>query len=58
MIIRTISRQHTGGATKRRDQPEWMTDGPSVVLSLISGLPVIRAQVSVAATRSKKARAR
>jgi hypothetical protein len=26
-ITRTISRQHTGGATKKKDQPEWMTDG-------------------------------
>jgi hypothetical protein len=27
--IRTTSKQHTGGATKKRDQPEWMTDGRS-----------------------------
>ena len=30
MTIRTISKQHTGGVTKKKDQPEWMTDGPSV----------------------------
>jgi hypothetical protein len=34
MIIRTISKQHTGGVTKKKDQPEWMTDGPSVDHSL------------------------
>jgi hypothetical protein len=30
MIIRTIFKQHIGGVTKKKDQPEWMTDGPSV----------------------------
>jgi hypothetical protein len=30
MIIRTISKQPTGGVTEKKDQPEWMTDGPSV----------------------------
>ena len=29
-IIRTTSRQHTGGAMKRKHQPEWMTDGRSL----------------------------
>jgi hypothetical protein len=28
--IQTISKQRTGGVTEKRDQPEWMTDGPSV----------------------------
>jgi hypothetical protein len=28
---RTISRQRIGGVTKKRDQPEWMTDGESAV---------------------------
>ena len=27
MIIRTTSRQHTGGAMKRKDQPEWKSNG-------------------------------
>ena len=27
--IRTISRQHTGGVTEKKDQPEWMNDGRS-----------------------------
>lgn len=31
MIIRTISKQHTGGATKKRDQPGWMGDGRSAI---------------------------
>jgi hypothetical protein len=31
MTIQTIFKQHTGGATEKKDQPEWMTDGPSVV---------------------------
>ena len=31
MIIQTISKQHTGGATKKKDQAEWTNDGPSVV---------------------------
>jgi hypothetical protein len=31
MIIRTTSKQHTGGAMEKKDQPEWMTDGQSVV---------------------------
>jgi hypothetical protein len=26
-IIRTTSRQHTGGAMKKRAQPGWMTEG-------------------------------
>jgi hypothetical protein len=30
MIIRTISKRHTGGAMEKKDQPERMTDGPSV----------------------------
>ena len=30
--IRTIFKQHTGGAMKRKDQPEWMTDSPSAPL--------------------------
>ena len=30
MIILTISKQHTGGATERKDRPEWMTDSTSV----------------------------
>jgi hypothetical protein len=29
MIIRTISRQHIGGITEKKDQPEWMTDSRS-----------------------------
>lgn len=29
MIIRTISKQRIGGATEKKDQPEW-TDGRSV----------------------------
>jgi hypothetical protein len=35
MIIRTISKQHTGGATGKKDQPESTTDGPSVGRSLV-----------------------
>jgi hypothetical protein len=31
MTIRTISKQHTGGVTEKKDQPEWMTDGQSAV---------------------------
>jgi hypothetical protein len=27
MTTQTISKQHTGGAMERKDQPEWMTDG-------------------------------
>jgi hypothetical protein len=30
MTTRTTSKQHTVGVTKRRDQPEWMTNGRSV----------------------------
>jgi hypothetical protein len=30
MIIQRIFKQRTGGAMKRKDQPEWMTDGRSV----------------------------
>jgi hypothetical protein len=30
MTIRTISKQPTGGATEKKDQLEWTTDGPSV----------------------------
>ena len=26
--IQTISKQHTGGVMEKRDQAEWMTDGP------------------------------
>jgi hypothetical protein len=29
MIIRTISKRHTGGAMEKKDQPERMTDCPS-----------------------------
>jgi hypothetical protein len=29
-ITQTISRQTTGGATKKKDQPGWTSDGPSV----------------------------
>jgi len=29
MIIRTISKQHIGGVTEKKDQPEWITDGRS-----------------------------
>jgi hypothetical protein len=35
MIIRTISKQHTGGAMERKDQPEWMTNGRSAALHSI-----------------------
>jgi hypothetical protein len=28
MIIRTTSKQPTGGVTEKKDQPEWMADGP------------------------------
>jgi hypothetical protein len=31
MTIRTISKQHIGGATKKKDQAEWTNDGPSHV---------------------------
>ena len=41
MIIRKISRQHIGGVTKKKDQPEWMTDGPSAELSLVRTLNLI-----------------
>jgi len=34
--IRTILKQHTGGATEKKDQPEWMTDGPSAISSSIN----------------------
>jgi hypothetical protein len=27
MIIRTTSKQRTGGVTEKKDQPEWMTNG-------------------------------
>ena len=30
-IIRTIFKQHMGGAMGKKGQPEWMGDGPSVV---------------------------
>ena len=30
MIIQTISKQHTGGATEKKDQPESAADGRSV----------------------------
>ena len=29
MTIQTISKQHTGGVTKKKDQPEWMANGRS-----------------------------
>jgi hypothetical protein len=29
-IIRTISKQHIGGAMKKKDQPEWMTDSTTL----------------------------
>ena len=31
MIIRTISKQHTGGVMEKKDQPELMTDGRSCI---------------------------
>src|SRR5208283_4719085 len=36
MTIRTISKPHTGGVTKRRDQPEWTNDGRSVSLRFLT----------------------
>jgi hypothetical protein len=42
MTIRTTSKQHTGGATEKKDPLEWMNEGPSVVLQLTSGLLVTR----------------
>jgi hypothetical protein len=30
MIIQITSKQHIGGAMKKKDQPEWMTDGRSL----------------------------
>jgi len=29
MTTQTISKQHTGGVTEKKDQPESMTNGPS-----------------------------
>ena len=31
MIIRTISKQCTGGATEKKDRSEWMTNGESLM---------------------------
>jgi len=31
MTTQTISKQHTGGVTEKKDQPESMTNSPSVV---------------------------
>jgi hypothetical protein len=43
-ITQIISRRFIGGVTTRRDQREWMADGPSVVFQLTSGLPVTRVE--------------
>jgi hypothetical protein len=34
MTIRTISEQLIGGATEKKDQPEWMTDGRPISRTL------------------------
>lgn len=35
MTIQTIFKQHIGGVTEKKDQPEWTSDGPSVGHSLV-----------------------
>ena len=42
MTIRTISKQPTGGATEKKDQLEWTTDGPSARRSLVRNVTVNR----------------
>jgi hypothetical protein len=40
MIIRTIFKQHIGGAMGKKDQPEWMTDGRSVERRFLANGPL------------------
>jgi hypothetical protein len=45
MTIQTISKQHIGGATEKKDQAEWMNDDQSSAVTsrlLVSTKPLAR----------------
>ena len=47
MIIRTIFKQHTGGAMERKDQPGLTTDGPSAAIIQSAAENLLRSSFSV-----------